>query len=111
MVTAFHRLAVWPHMRVSDDNAGHEEPLIAAVYNNTFQVVGPPTLLGKRHLSCCTQVKEGQRGMSDNAFLQCLSKHAMAMICTIIEGHRIVMKGNKLTLTQVSRCFSRSQLV
>ena len=26
-------------MRVSDDNAGHEEPLIAALYNNTFQVV------------------------------------------------------------------------
>lgn len=39
MVTAFHRLTVWPHMRVSDDNAGHEEPLIAALYNNTFQVV------------------------------------------------------------------------
>lgn len=39
MVTAFHRLAVWPHMRVSDDNAGHEEPLVAALYNNTFQVV------------------------------------------------------------------------
>ena len=39
MVTAFHRLAVWPHMRVSDDNAGHEEALVAALYNNTFQVV------------------------------------------------------------------------
>ncbi|KAL0018315.1 hypothetical protein WJX77_008577 [Trebouxia sp. C0004] len=39
MVTAFHRLAVWPHMCVSDDNAGHEEPLVAALYNNLFQVV------------------------------------------------------------------------
>lgn len=43
MVTAFHRLAVWPHMRVSDDNAGHEEPLVAALYNNTFQVVCFPS--------------------------------------------------------------------
>ena len=41
MVTAFHRLAVWPHMCVSDDNAGHEEPLVAAVYNKLFQVVYP----------------------------------------------------------------------
>ncbi len=44
MVTAFHRLAVWPHMCVSDDNAGHEEPLVAALYNNTFQVVTPSSL-------------------------------------------------------------------
>ena len=41
LVTAFHRLAVWPHMCVSDDNAGHDEALVAAVYNTTFQVVSP----------------------------------------------------------------------
>ena len=41
LVTAFHRLAVWPHMCVSDTNAAHKEPLVAALYNNTFQVVSP----------------------------------------------------------------------
>ena len=51
MVTAFHRLAVWPHMRVSDDNAGHEEPLVAALYNNTFQVVRCLALLQECLLS------------------------------------------------------------
>lgn len=39
MVTAFHRLAVWPHMCVSDDVAGHKEALVAALFNATFQVV------------------------------------------------------------------------
>ena len=53
MVTAMHRLAVWPHMRVSDDNAGHEEPLVAALFNNTFQVVRPSaTLPGGTSIVC-----------------------------------------------------------
>lgn len=31
-------------MCVSDDNAGHEEPLVAALYNKLFQVVSPHKL-------------------------------------------------------------------
>ena len=62
MVTAFHRLAVWPHMCVSDDNAGHEEPLVAAVYNKLFQVVNPlnssPSAL-HAHLMCCAKNSSG----------------------------------------------------
>lgn len=60
MVTAFHRLAVWPHMCVSDDNAGHEEPLVAALYNSLFQVVSLRMLSTARTSiitcthSCCT---------------------------------------------------------
>ena len=52
MVTAFHRLAVWPHMRVSDDNGGHEEPLVAALYNTIFQVVCPPSCLDDPNTAC-----------------------------------------------------------
>ena len=61
MVTAFHRLAVWPHMRVSDDNAGHEEPLVAALYNNIFQVVCSLSCLNNSTTMCllCTR-KTGQ---------------------------------------------------
>ena len=32
-------------MCVSDDNAGHEEPLVAALYNKLFQVVSPHKLI------------------------------------------------------------------
>ena len=60
MVTAFHRLAVWPHMRVSDDNAGHEEPLIAALYNNTFHVVRSPACLYKSAHMCFLYLQDVQ---------------------------------------------------
>ena len=64
MVTAFHRLAVWPHMRVSDDNAGHEEPLVAALYNNLFQVVSPSSCLNESMLYACSQSARLDRQLS-----------------------------------------------
>jgi hypothetical protein len=42
MVTAAHCPVVWHHMCVSDDVSGHKHPLVAALYNNFFQVVRMP---------------------------------------------------------------------
>ena len=44
MVSIKHRPAAWPHKCISDQSSAHQSPLVAALLNTTFDVVGCPFL-------------------------------------------------------------------